>query len=283
MGSELRKTGFDLCDEVFFTDIAELDITDGRAVEQFVRANEIDTIINCAAYTAVERAETEPEAAALLNVRAVANLAKVAREEDCLLIHISTDYVFDGTETQPYTEKAEPCPLNVYGRTKLDGEKAILQSGCLYIIIRTAWLYSAFGNNFVKTILRLADERSEIRVVRDQVGTPTYAADLARAVVAVMRQDDRVEHQGIYHFTNGGSCSWYEFAQEIVRLGGKECRVHPVTAAEYPAKSRRPAYSVLDKAKIRKIFQVDVPEWKEALGRMMDDLKRADGGQAFRP
>lgn len=271
LGSELRKIGFGAVDEVFFTDVAELDITDYAAVEKFVKDNEIDTIINCAAYTSVDKAEEEPELAAKINTEAVANLAKAAAKEDCLLIHISTDYVFDGTGIVPYTEKDKPCPVSVYGRTKLAGEQAILKSGCFHIIIRTAWLYSTFGNNFVKTMIRLAGERPEITVVSDQVGTPTYAGDLARAIVNIMRNEERIEHEGVYHFSNEGICSWYDFAKEIIRLSGKECKVIPVTTAEYPTKTKRPAYSVLDKAKIKHILGIEVPEWKEALGRMMEE------------
>lgn len=272
LGSELRKIGFTALDEVFYTDVAELDITDYGAVEHFIRENEIDTIINCAAYTAVDRAEEEPDLAAKINTEAVANLAKAAAKEDCLLIHISTDYVFDGTGTAPYTEKDKPCPVSVYGRTKLAGEEAILKSGCFYIIIRTAWLYSAFGNNFVKTILRLANERPEISVVSDQIGSPTYAEDLAQAITAIMNNEERIEHEGIYHFSNEGVCSWYDFAVEIVKLGKKDCKVIPVTTAEYPTKTRRPAYSVLDKTKMKHIFGIEIPEWKEALGRMVESL-----------
>ena len=244
LGSELRKIGFSPLDEVFFTDVAELDITDYTAIEKFIQVHEVDTIINRAAYTAVDRAEDEPGPAAEINTQAVANLAKAAQKEDCLLIHISTDYVFDGTATTPYTEKIKTCPVSVYGKTKLAGEEAIIRSGCFYIIIRTAWLYSAFGHNFVKTILRLAEERPEINVVNDQIGTPTYAEDLAKAIVKIMANDDRVEHEGIYHYSNAGVCSWYDFAVEIVRLSGLNCRVNPVTTAEYPTKTHRPAYSL---------------------------------------
>jgi dTDP-4-dehydrorhamnose reductase len=250
LGSELRKIGFSPLDEVFFTDVAELDITDYTAIEKFIQVHEVDTIINCAAYTAVDRAEDEPGPAAEINTQAVANLAKAAQKEDCLLIHISTDYVFDGTATTPYTEKIKTCPVSVYGKTKLAGEEAIIRSGCFYIIIRTAWLYSAF----------------------DQIGTPTYAEDLAKAIVKIMANDDRVEHEGIYHYSNAGVCSWYDFAVEIVRLSGLNCRVNPVTTAEYPTKTHRPAYSVLDKTKIKHTFGVEVPEWQEALRRMMGEI-----------
>lgn len=271
LGSELRKIGFSALDEVFYTDVAELDITDYAAVEKFVKDKEIDTIINCAAYTAVDKAEEEPQLAAKINTEAVTNLARAAAKEGCLLIHISTDYVFDGTGTKPYSEKDKPCPVSVYGKTKLAGEEAILKSRCFHIIIRTAWLYSSFGNNFVKTILRLATERTEINVVSDQVGSPTYAGDLAAAIVAIMDNEERIEHEGIYHYSNEGVCSWYDFAAEIVRLSGKECRVKPVTTAEYPTKTQRPAYSVLDKSKIKKTFGIEIPAWKDALAKMMNE------------
>lgn len=273
LGSELRKIGFTALDDVFFTDIAELDITSYEAVAKFVEEHEIDTIVNCAAYTAVDKAEDDPEAAARINTEAVANLAKVANKQDCLLIHVSTDYVFNGMGEKPYTEKDRPEPVSVYGKTKLAGEEAIKKSGCLYIIIRTAWLYSAFGNNFVKTILRLAGERSEISVVSDQVGSPTYAEDLARAIVTIMENDDRGMCEGVYHFSDEGVCSWYDFASEIVRISGLPCRVKPVTTAEYHTRTRRPAYSVLDKSKIRNTFKVSVPDWKESLAACMKELE----------
>lgn len=273
LGSEIRKIGFSLLDDVFYTDVEELDITNYTAVEKFIQLHEIDTIINCAAYTAVDRAEEEPEQAAKINTLAVANLAKAAAKEDCLLIHISTDYVFDGTADKPYTEKNKPCPVSVYGKTKLAGEQEILKSGCLYIIIRTAWLYSSFGHNFVKTILRLADEKPELNVVNDQMGSPTYAADLARAIATIMENDERVEYEGIYHFSNEGICSWFDFATEIVNLSGKTCRVNPVSTAEYPSRTPRPAWSVLDKTKIKQTFGVEVPDWKSSLKCMLENLE----------
>ncbi len=269
LGSELKKIAFSPLDEVFFTDVAELDITDKKAVEDYVSRNDIDTIVNCAAYTAVDRAEEEPDRAELINVRAVENLADVAMREGCLLVHVSTDYVFDGMASEAYTEKSVVSPQTVYGCTKLAGERAIKRSGCLAIIIRTAWLYSEFGNNFVKTMLRLAKEKGELNVVSDQVGTPTYAADLAAAIVHVLADDCVAEKTGIYHFSNEGICSWYEFAQEIMRLSGEKCKVNAIAMADYPTKAHRPAYSVLDKTKIKEKFGVSVPEWKEALGRMM--------------
>ena len=280
LGSELRKIGFSPLDEVFFTDVAELDITDYTAIEKFIQVHEVDTIINCAAYTAVDRAEDEPGPAAEINTQAVANLAKAAQKEDCLLIHISTDYVFDGTATTPYTEKIKTCPVSVYGKTKLAGEEAIIRSGCFYIIIRTAWLYSAFGHNFVKTILRLAEERPEINVVNDQIGTPTYTYDLARLLVDMIE----TEKYGYYHATNeGGYISWYDFTKEIFRqavaMGREEysedrVSVAPVTTAEYGvSKAKRPFNSRLDKSKLVENGFEPLPTWQDAVARYLKEIE----------
>lgn len=278
LGAELQKIGFTLLDDVFYTDLPELDITDEQAVWDFVREKEIDTIVNCAAYTAVEKAEEEQEKAAFINTAAVANLAKIAAAEDCLLIHISTDYVFDGGATVPYTEKDRPCPQSIYGKTKWEGERAIQKSGCLAIILRTAWLYSAGGNNFVKTILRLASEKGEVSVVADQIGTPTYAADLAKVIVKIVADKELENTVEIYHYTNEGECSWYEFAREIITQSGIECQVHPLTTAQYPTKAKRPAYSVMDKTKIKRKYGIEIPLWQEALGRCLKALPDADEG-----
>ena len=280
LGSELRKIGFSPLDEVFFTDVAELDITDYTAIEKFIQVHEVDTIINCAAYTAVDRAEDEPGPAAEINTQAVANLAKAAQKGDCLLIHISTDYVFDGTATTPYTEKIKTCPVSVYGKTKLAGEEAIIRSGCFYIIIRTAWLYSAFGHNFVKTILRLAEERPEINVVNDQIGTPTYTYDLARLLVDMIE----TEKYGYYHATNeGGYISWYDFTKEIFRqavaMGREEysedrVSVAPVTTAEYGvSKAKRPFNSRLDKSKLVENGFEPLPTWQDAVARYLKEIE----------
>ncbi|MCB6972394.1 MULTISPECIES: dTDP-4-dehydrorhamnose reductase [Butyricimonas] len=269
LGTELRNRGFSLLDDVFYTDVEELDITSAKAVSSFIETHEIDTIINCAAYTAVDQAEDDEERAAKINRDAVANLANAALQHDCILLHISTDYVFDGTADQPYTEKSATNPQTVYGRTKLEGEEAIKKSGCMYIIIRTAWLYSAYGHNFVKTIARLANERDEINVVNDQWGTPTYAGDLAEAIIKIMENEDLPEWEGIYHFTNEGGCTWYDFAKEIVALAGADCKVNPVTTAEYPVKAKRPAYSVLDKKKIKDTFELEIRDWRDALKTCM--------------
>lgn len=276
LGSEFKKLGFTALDEVFYTDISELDITNKKVVEEFVRENDIDTIVNCAAYTAVDKAEEEPDKAELINVNAVRNLAEIATKEGCLLIHISSDYVFDGTASEPYTEKSPVNPQNVYGRTKLAGEKEIRRSGCLAVIVRTAWLYSGFGNNFVKTILRQAEEKGELAVVADQLGTPTYAADLATAVIHMVTDENIADKTGIYHYSNEGICSWYDFAREIIAQAGLQATVKPLTTAQYPTKARRPAYSVLDKTKIKRELGVEVAEWKEALKRCIETWREAD-------
>ena len=269
LGTELRNRGFSLLDEVFYTDIEELDITNANAVCAFIENYDIDTIINCAAYTAVDLAEDTEEKARKINRDAVENLAKAAVRYGCLLIHISTDYVFDGCAEEPYTEKSPTNPQSVYGLTKLEGEKIIKKSGCIYIIIRTAWLYSPYGHNFMKTIYKLAHEKKEIGVVNDQWGSPTYAGDLADMIIRMMECDELPELEGIYHFTNEGKCTWFDFAKEIVALSGCDCEVKPLTTGEYPTKAKRPAYSVLDKSKIKKIFGCEIREWQEALRSCM--------------
>lgn len=274
LGSELKELTFSALDTLFYTDINELDITSYEAIAAFVDENEIDTIVNCAAFTAVDLAEEEPEQAKLINVQAVENLAKVAAEQDCLFIHISTDYVFDGKECRPYQEKHATQPLSVYGQTKLAGEKAVQKSGCIYIILRTAWLYSIFGNNFMKTIERLSKEKKELDVVFDQVGTPTYAADLAVAIRHIIEDLDVADKQGIYHFSNEGVCSWYDFAHKITELNQSNCQVNPVTSDKFPTKAQRPSYSVLNKGRIKSQFKIAIPHWEESLKICMERFKK---------
>lgn len=261
LGSELRLVA---SADYLFTDVEELDICSEEAVTAFVERNKIDTIINCAAYTNVDRAEEEPEVAERVNTTAVALLARVARRYKARLIHISTDYVFGGERFEaPIEESAQPVPLGVYGRTKLLGERAIEESGCDYVIIRTSWLYSTYGKNFVKTILRFASEREELRVVDDQIGSPTYAKDLAGVIVQICEREDF--ESGFYHYSNRGEISWCDFAREIVEIGGKRCKITPCTTAEYGAKAPRPAYSVLDTSKICKALRCDISEWRASL------------------
>ncbi|MBQ7640814.1 MAG: dTDP-4-dehydrorhamnose reductase [Bacteroidales bacterium] len=244
-----------------------LDVTDANAVGKMLRDNEIDTVINCAAYTAVDAAESHPAEAHLLNAEAPRILANAVRETGGLLVHISTDYVFDGNHTIPWKETDLPSPLGVYGRTKLEGEIAVAESGCKYMIIRTAWLYSEFGKNFCKTILKLTSERPEIRVVNDQFGTPTYAGDLAETLLRIIPKYSR---SGIWHYTNSGQCSWYEFARAIAaEVGHTNCRIDPCATAEYPTAARRPAWSVLDKTRIAEDFGIVPPAWEESLRRCL--------------
>ncbi len=250
------------------TDADALDITDFDAVKKFVTTNNIDTIINCAAYTAVDRAESDADLATRVNVIGPENLAKTG----CKLAHISTDYVFDGTSHTPYKTTDTPNPTSVYGKTKLAGERAILQNNSNAIIIRTAWLYSTHGNNFVKTMLRLGAERETINVVCDQIGTPTYAGDLADAIVKILPQINH-ETAGIYHYTNMGVCSWYDFATAIMELGGRKCTVNAIPTSEYPTPATRPFYSVLDKTKIIKTFGITIPHWHDALRRCLPQIQ----------
>jgi dTDP-4-dehydrorhamnose reductase len=280
LGNELRVISEQLPSPIYFTDIAELDICDSKAVQSFVNRNNIDTIINCAAYTAVDKAEDEPALVSKINAGAPGILAAAAASAGALLIHVSTDYVFDGKGPKPYKESDITGPVSVYGLTKLEGEKNIERSGCRYIIIRTAWLYSAFGNNFAKTILRLAKEKDSINVVFDQVGTPTYAADLASAIVKIVGcKDDQYSRKNnenkIYHFSNEGVCSWYDFALEIVQKTGlKTCRIMPVTSDKFPSKAVRPSFSVLDKGLIKSTYNMEIPHWREALDRCMQILNK---------
>ena len=262
LGSELSK----IIPDAVLADKEELDITDFEAVKQFVNTNKIDTIINCVAYTAVDKAEDDEENTYKVNVLGAENLAKT----NCKLIHISTDYVFDGKNYEPYIEEDKTEPLSVYGKTKLESENVVLKNNKQAIVIRTAWLYSTYGNNFVKTMLRLGKEKESLNVVFDQVGTPTYAKDLAE-IIKVIIPNINEETAGIYHFSNEGVCSWYDFATEIMSLSNLNCKVKPILSIEYPTKATRPHYSVLNKNKIKKTFNVEIRHWKEAL---MECLKK---------
>ena len=247
----------------FNTDVAELDITDSAAIEKFVNENQIDGIVNCAAYTAVDKAEDNQELCRLLNTVAPGYLAAAVEKRGGWLIQVSTDYVFDGTNHTPYTEDEPTCPNSVYGSTKLDGEKAAQQACSRTMIVRTAWLYSTFGNNFVKTMIRLGKEKPELGVIFDQIGTPTYARDLAVALFAAINQG---VVPGIYHFSNEGVISWYDFTKAIHRIAGiSSCHVRPLHTAEYPTPANRPHYSVLDKTKIKQTYNIEVPYWEESL------------------
>lgn len=273
LGSEIRVLSSDSKNRYFFTDIAELDITDIQAIDKFVAENNIHLVINCAAYTNVDKAEDDVETANKINNEAAANLAKVTKNHGLTLIHISTDYVFDGTKNTPYTENDVTSPLGVYGQTKLAGEQAVLNSGCHYLIIRTSWLYSSFGNNFVKTMRKLTTEKETLKVVFDQAGTPTYAADLAAAIVYIIENEKQNGNEGIYHFSDEGVCSWYDFAIEIRNQFGNVCDIQPCHSDEFPAKVKRPNFSVLDKTKIKETFNLQIPYWKDSLEKCVEMLK----------
>jgi dTDP-4-dehydrorhamnose reductase len=271
LGNELRVLSGGK-ENFFFTDVAELDITDASAIEQFMAEHRIETVINCAAFTNVDKAEDCCDLADKLNNEAVANIARSCKSANAFFIHISTDYVFDGEKCIPYTESEKPFPTGVYGRTKLAGEKSVLESGCSFVIIRTAWLYSEYGNNFVKTMRRLFGEKESISVVFDQVGTPTYALDLAKAILNIAGCETRLEHQGIYHFSNEGVCSWYDFAVAIRDLSALECNIRPCHSSEFPSKVKRPSYSVLDKTLIKSVFGIDIPYWRDSLEKCISNF-----------
>ena len=252
------------------TDVNELDITDKAAIERFVEANEIDGIVNCAAYTAVDKAESDPQLARKLNANAPAFLAEAVAKRGGWMVQVSTDYVFNGTKHTPYVETDEPCPNSVYGQTKLEGEQAVSKLCTNAMIVRTAWLYSEFGNNFVKTMIRLGREREQLGVIFDQVGTPTYAHDLATAIMTAI---DKGIKPGVYHFSNEGVTSWYDFTKSIHRLAGiNTCQVSPLHTAEYPTPACRPAYSVLDKTKIKDAYGIEIPHWEESLAKCIAKL-----------
>ena len=261
------------CLNAFFTDVDTLDITDARAVREFVDNNAIDVIVNCAAYTAVDRAEDDAVACARLNIEAVANLASAARDFGAKMLHISTDYVFDGYGYRPYEEADEPNPKSVYGATKLDGERELLKYAPDSIIVRTSWLYSPYGKNFVKTMIALGQERDKLSVVCDQVGTPTSAADLAAAIFAIVSAEEW--HKGIYHFSNEGAISWYDFAKAIHRIAGiTGCRISPIKSKEYPTRAVRPYYSVLYKSKVKSTFGIAIPYWEDSLVKCIERIKK---------
>lgn len=262
LGTELKKLLLD----AIFTDVGELDITNLDAVKNFVSNNHIETIINCAAYTAVDKAEDDIELAKKINEDGPRNLALSGAK----VIHISTDYVFDGKNYQPYLPEDGTNPISVYGKTKRAGELAVLDNAKVAVIIRTAWLYSAHGNNFVKTMRRLGAEKDSLNVVVDQIGSPTFAGDLAKAIVAILPQMNE-SNKGIYHYTNEGVCSWYDFATEIMSLSGLSCKVNPIPSSAYPTKATRPFYSVLSKEKIKNVFNIEIPYWKESLRKFCEE------------
>ena len=256
----------------FYTDVEELDITDAAAIDRYVADNQIQIIINAAAYTAVDKAEDDVDMAYKLNRDAVRNLAEVSKAHNCLLVHISTDYVFSGECCHPYKEDDTPAPKSVYGASKLAGEQAVAEVGCRAIIIRTSWLYSEYGHNFVKTMLRLGDERKEISVVCDQIGGPTYAGDLAQAILLCLTSNLEKKGMQVYHFANEGVISWYDFAKAIMEISGKSCAVFPIFTGEYPAKAPRPAYSVFNLRKTKTELGISIPYWRDSLALIINKL-----------
>jgi dTDP-4-dehydrorhamnose reductase len=270
LGSELRQISGNFPNfRFFFTDVAELDITNPCAIHDFFEKNEIQTVINCAAYTAVDKAENDKPAAMRINAAAVEYLANACNQTDATLIHISTDYVYDGCACKPYGEDHPTAPASVYGRSKLAGEKAALTVS-KSVVIRTSWLYSPFGVNFVKTMLRLGKERETLNVVFDQTGTPTYAADLAQAIMEIAKTAEQNRlNTGIFHYSNEGVCSWYDFAREIMQQAGLKCAVRPIETKDYPAPAPRPHYSVLNKARIKAAYGLEIPHWTESLNRCL--------------
>ncbi len=271
LGNEIRRRSEASTHNYIFTDVAELDITNATAVLCAAQEVKPEVIINCAAYTNVDKAEEDEQTAHLINCVAVENLAVAAKQTGATLIHVSTDYVFDGRGCTPYTEDADVAPTGAYGRTKLAGERAAIDSGCKYIVIRTAWLYSAFGRNFVKTMRTLTSERPALQVVFDQVGSPTYAGDLADAILHIV-EGGMLDRNGIYHYSNEGVCSWYDFAKEICAMSGNVCDIRPCHSDEFPSKVARPHYSVLDKTKIKQTFGLEIPHWKESLAKCIEEL-----------
>ena len=275
LGNCIRNAAVKTPDSYIFTDVAELDITDPAAVKKMVKDNAVDLIINCAAYTNVDKAEDDAEFAEILNAEAVRNLADAMKDVDGTLIHISTDYVFGGSKgNTPRTEEESANPTGVYGVTKLHGEQVINETGCKALIFRTAWLYSEYGKNFVKTMLNLTATKPELKVVFDQCGTPTYAQDLADAIVSIVSDRKFVGNEGIYHYSNEGVCSWYDFTKAIAEIADqKDCDIMPCHSDEFPSKVIRPAYSVLDKTKVKETFGIRIPYYLDSLKTCIKKLK----------
>ena len=264
LGSEIRVASAQFPQfRFFFTDVTELDICNREAVHAYMAENHMDGIVNCAAYTAVDKAEDDAETCYRINRDAVKNLAEAAREYKLDIIHVSTDYVFDGKSYLPYTEVMPVNPSSVYGKSKLEGERILMEICPEAVIVRTSWLYSSFGNNFVKTMLRLGQERDMLNVIFDQVGTPTYAADLAVALLSILAAGKPAA--GIYHYSNEGVCSWYDFTRSIHQLAGISCDLVPIESKEYPVRTPRPHFSVLNKAKIKQTYGIEIPHWEDSL------------------
>lgn len=273
LGNEFRSLSAKYPGDSFiFLTRQELSIDNADNVRQVLQEHNPHWVVNCAAYTAVDKAETEKELAMAINAEGAGTLAAVCKELGSRFIHISTDYVFDGSSASPYREDAATGPINTYGQTKLRGEELVLSNNSDAMIIRTSWVYSYFGNNFVKTMLRLMNERESINVVSDQVGSPTYAADLAAAIMQIIHSNPNGNAKGIFHYSNEGEISWYQFAQAIKELTGSSCNVNPIPSSQYPTPAKRPQYSLLDKSRIRNAFHLEIPHWKKSLEACIDRL-----------
>ena len=272
LGNEMQISAKNFPNHHFiYTDVAELDICDKEALNAFVKSNDVNMIVNCAAYTAVDKAEDDVELCYKINAEAVKNIGEVATANNAKVIHVSTDYVFDGTNYVPYTEDMPVCPSSVYGKSKLAGEEEVMSTCSNTVIIRTAWLYSSFGNNFVKTMIKLGTERESLNIIFDQVGSPTYAADLAEAIMTIISHESFVP--GIYHYSNEGVCSWYDFTKSIHRKSDITCNVQAIETKDYPTRTPRPHYSVLNKAKIKSTYGIAVPHWEDSLDKCLSILR----------
>jgi dTDP-4-dehydrorhamnose reductase len=274
LGNELKSISGDIKGKRFhFTDIDELDITRIVNIEDFISRNNINYIINCAAYNAVDKAEKDEETAFLINSLAVKYLAQIARKNNIFMIHVSTDFVFDGLKNTPYIESDLPGPVSVYAKSKYEGELNVLNTLEKGIIIRTSWLYSSFGNNFLKTIMKNARIKDQLNVVNDQVGTPTWAKDLALVILELVNNSGLIKDVEIFHYSNEGTASWYDFAEAIVEKAGIECQVNPIETKDYPLPAHRPFYSVLNKSKIKSFLDIDIPYWQDSLEDCLDQIK----------
>lgn len=275
LGSEIRELSTKYTNfEYVFTDVADLDITDIDAMDNFFSGQHFDFVINCAAYTAVDAAESNQDLAFKINTTAVDMLVEMAEKYKFFLVQVSTDYVFDGEKNSPYGEDDVAIPSSIYGKTKLEAEHLIVYSDIRAVVIRTAWLYSTYGNNYVKSMIKYGTERAELNIVFDQVGTPTYAYDLANTILQIIPQLSKIEepYSEIFHYTNEGVCSWYDFTKHIFNKKGIKCKVNPIRSSQYPTAAVRPAYSVLDKSKIKQTFNIEIPYWTDSLNSMLEKL-----------
>jgi dTDP-4-dehydrorhamnose reductase len=278
LGSEIKDLAVNYTKfSFFFMNLPELDICNSSQLNIFIKENNINTVINCAAYTAVDKAEEDAEIAEQVNAKGVLNLVNVLEKVDGKLIHISTDYVFDGTSFVPYKESDEVNPIGVYGNTKRRGELAVINSSIDGVVIRTSWLYSSYGNNFLKTMLRIGNEKENLGVIFDQVGTPTYARDLAKTCLDILSDEslDNISEKGeIYHYSNEGVISWYDFAKAIMEISNIDCKVRPIETKDYPTLAKRPQYSVLNKSKIKTDFKIEIPYWRDSLKECIEKTKK---------